>query len=461
MLETILATKRGEVAARRAARPLAAFAAQVRPSTRSLEAALRNGRTGFILECKRASPSAGALRPALDVAAAARAYAAHGDAISVLCDHTFFQGSLDDLEVAAATVTVPLLCKDFILSTYQVDEARAHGADAVLLMLSALDDALYRDCAGRAAQLAMDVLTEVHDEAEVRRAIALGARIVGINNRDLRTMAVDLTVTERLAPLVPRNRLLVCESGVASHRDVRRLRGNADAFLVGSSLMRSADLGRATRELIYGVTKICGLTRPADAAAAERAGATHGGLVFAAESPRRVTREQALAVRSAASLAWVGVFVDQPAAEIATLARDLRFSAVQLHGAESAAFVAALRPLLPARCEIWKGVRVQAPPPPLAATGADRLLLDSRPAAGRSGAGAPFDWDLLAGYPDLGACLVAGGLTPGNADAAAALGAYGLDVSAGVEERPGVKSESLVAAFLAARRGRGRAETRP
>lgn len=459
MLDAILAAKRAEVDARRAARPRG-FGG-LAPSARSLEAALRSGRTGFVLECKRASPSAGALRPTLDVAAAARAYAAHADAVSVLCDRTWFHGSLDDLGVAAASaVELPVLCKDFILSAWQVEEARSYGAHAVLLMLSALDDAEYRSCAARAAQLAMDVLTEVHDEAQLARALALGARIIGINNRDLRTMAVDLAVTERLAPLVPRERLVVCESGLASHADVRRLRPCADAFLVGSALMRAPDLSRAARELIYGVTKICGLTRPADAALAERAGATHGGLVFAADSPRRVSPEAALAVRAAAGLAWVGVFVNQEPAEIGALAHRLALAAVQLHGDESAAYVAALRPSLPAGCEVWKGVSVQAPPPPLAATGADRLLLDSRPAAARTGAGAPFDWGLLAGYADLPRCLIAGGLTPGNAAAAAGLGAFGLDVSAGVEERPGIKSEHLVAAFLAARRGQGRGERR-
>jgi len=454
VLDAILRAKREEVAARQAARPRGFPGLQ--PCAHRLEAALRRGVTGFILECKRASPSAGALRPVLDVAEAARAYAPYADAISVLCDRTFFQGSLDDLRAAAEAVRVPLLCKDFVVSAWQVDEARAHGADAVLLILAALDDALYLECAARAAVLGMDVLTEVHDEADLGRAVALGARIIGINNRNLRTMAVDLAITERLAPLVPRDRLVVCESGLASHRDVERLRPHADAFLVGSALMRAPDLGRAARELVHGVTKVCGLTRPADAVAAERAGATHGGLVFAPGSPRRVVPEQAAELVAAANLDWVGVFVDQPVGDLGGLAHRLGLSAVQLHGGETAAYVAALRPLLPARCEVWKAVHVEGPPPPLAASGADRLVLDSRTARDRAHPGTPFDWTLLAGYPDLGVCLVAGGLTPRNAAAAGSLGAFGLDVSTGVEERPGVKSEALVTAFLAARRGRGR-----
>jgi indole-3-glycerol phosphate synthase/phosphoribosylanthranilate isomerase len=455
MLDAILAAKRAEVAARRVAPSQGPIGPAPRPP-RGFERALRSGRTGYILECKRASPSSGVLRPALDVPAAVRAYDAYADAISVLTDRTYFSGSLEDLRTAAATTELPLLCKDFILTPFQVDEARAHGADAVLLILAALDDAAYADCAARAARAGMDVLTEVHDEVELRRAVALGARIIGINNRDLRTLTVDLGTTTRLAPLVPADRLVVAESGVATHQDARRLRAHADALLVGSALMRSPDLSAAARELIYGVNKICGLTRPDDAAAAERAGATHGGLVFAPGSPRRITPERARTVRDAAHLRWVGVFADQPGAEVAETADRLRLWAVQLHGAEDQAYVAELRPLLPAGCEVWKGTRVEGAPPPLAATGADRLVLDSRPAAGRRGMGPTLDWQALSRYPDLSRCLLAGGLTPGNAAAAADVGAYGLDVSAGVEERAGAKSVSLVTAFLAARRGGGR-----
>ena len=457
MLDVILAAKRAEVAARQARAAAAPEAPPAPRAARSLKRALRRERTGFILEVKRASPSAGALRPGLDVAQAVRAYAPYADAISVLTDGAYFSGSLDDLDAARAATDAPLLCKDFILTPFQVDEARRHGADAVLLILAALDDDAYRACAARAAALGMDTLTEVHEEGETRRAVALGAQIIGINNRDLKTLAVSLETTARLAPLVPPDRVLVSESGIAGHEDARRLRRHADALLVGSTLMRSEDLSRAARELIHGVNKICGLTRPGDAAAAERAGATHGGMIFAPGSPRRVAPERAQEVRAAADLAWVGVFVDEAPSAVASLAHALRLSAVQLHGAEDADYVAALRPLLPAGCEVWKAVAVREPPPPLAATGADRLVLDSRPAAGRERAGGVFDWALLAGYGDLGRCLVAGGLSPANAAAAAGLGAWGLDVSAGVEQRPGAKSAALVEAFLAARRGTGRA----
>jgi indole-3-glycerol phosphate synthase/phosphoribosylanthranilate isomerase len=338
-----------------------------------------------------------------------------------------------------------------------VDEARLHGADAVLLMLSVLDDAAWRACAAAARRHGMDALTEVHDEADLRRALDLGAPVIGINNRDLRTMQVDLTVTERLAPLVDDDRLLVGESGIGSHGDVRRLRGLVDGLLVGTTLMRSPDPRRAVRELVYGVTKVCGLTRAEDARAAAEAGATHGGLVFSAESPRRVTLEQARAVRRDADLAWVGVFVNEQVADVAYAARELHLAAVQLHGDETPEYVGVLRPLLPAGCEIWRCARVSgAPPPPVAASGADRLLLEGEGTGPRGGSGRLFDWRTLVGYRDAGRCLVAGGLRPENADAADRLGVWGLDVSSGVEERPGVKSAAKLAAFFAARRGNGR-----
>ncbi len=460
MLDAIIADKRREVALREAAGRERPVATALPPADRSLAQALRGGRTGFILECKRMAPSAGTLRPDLDVAVAARTYADHADAVSVLTDGPRFGGALADLRAAAGASRLPVLAKDFILTRWQVEEARAHGADAVLLMLSVLDDAQWGVCHAAARRLGMETLTEVHDEAQLGRALALGASIIGINNRDLRTMQVDLAVTEGLAPLVPADRLVVCESGIASHRDVVRLRGLVDAFLVGTALMRAPDLSRAVRELIYGVTKVCGLTRATDARAAAAAGATHGGLVFAEESPRRVSLVEARVVQRDVDLAWVGVFVNEDGTTVAHHARELGLAAVQLHGEETVEYVAALRPQLPGGCEVWKSARVQdAPPPPIAESGADRLLIEGDGPGPRGGSRRSFDWRVLAGYADAARCLVAGGLAPDNVGEADRLLVWGLDVSSGVEERPGVKSAARLAAFLATRRGQGRSGT--
>jgi indole-3-glycerol phosphate synthase/phosphoribosylanthranilate isomerase len=216
--------------------------------------------------------------------------------------------------------------------------------------------------------------------------------------------------------------------------------------------MREANLDAAVRALVYGRTKVCGLTRSEDASAAWRAGATHGGLIFAESSPRRVSPEAALTVRRDTPLSWVGVFADQPAEQIVALARDLELNAVQLHGAESPGTAAELRARLPKGCEVWKAVRVDALVPRRSETGADRVMLDG-PASSRC-----FDWSLLADDPERSAAVLAGGLRPENVTEAAALGTFAVDVSSGVEAAPGKKDPERIAAFLRARRrlpGRG------
>jgi indole-3-glycerol phosphate synthase/phosphoribosylanthranilate isomerase len=238
------------------------------------------------MEVKRASPSEGAIREEADPAAVAAAYAGSADAISVLIDTPYFRGSLADLRAVRAVFDGPILAKDFVVDSRQVPEARIHGADAVLVMLSVLDDADAAAVIAEAARLRMDALVEAHDEEEVQRAVALGAAIIGINNRDLKSLKVDLAVTERLARLVPAGAVLVAESGIAGRADVERLAPIADAFLVGSSLMRAPDPALAARELVYGRVKVCGLTNAKDAATAQALGASYAGIVMVPGTPR-------------------------------------------------------------------------------------------------------------------------------------------------------------------------------
>ncbi|MEO8448548.1 MAG: bifunctional indole-3-glycerol-phosphate synthase TrpC/phosphoribosylanthranilate isomerase TrpF [Gemmatimonadota bacterium] len=458
-LDRILATKRREVAVREDLRPLPDLERQVVPSDRDFVAALRGPAPAFILEVKRASPSEGSIRAGDDVEQVLEAYRPFASAISVLTDETYFRGSFDTLARVRATVTQPVLCKDFLLGPYQVVEARSHGADAVLLMLSVLDDATYRRTADAARRLRMGVLTEAHTAEEVGRALALGAPVIGINNRDLGTLAVDLEVTKRLAPLVPPDRLVVSESGLGDYESVRAMAPAVDGFLVGTALMRSPDIGHATRSLIFGPTKVCGLTRPEDAEAAHRLGATHGGLIFVAASPRAVTERAARAVRSAAPLRWVGVFVDAPPEDAAAVATRLALGAVQLHGDETADYVRDIRRRLPSSCEVWKAVQVRGPIPRPEDFGVDRILLDAPSDEQRGGTGRPFDWTRLPTGLDRSRYVLSGGLSPANAEAAGALGIQFLDVNSGVEAAPGIKDREKLDAFFTIRRGRRRART--
>ncbi len=254
-LSDILARKRDEVASRRAALPdreLAARAADAAPA-RPFEAALSlpGGPPRIVAEVKRASPSAGAIREGLDAAGQARTYARAGAAaISVLTDGPGFGGSLDDLRAARQAVDLPLLRKDFVVDRYQLLEARAAGADAALLVVAALEAASLRSLLDACGELGLSPLVEAHDERELEAALAAGARIVGVNNRDLRTFEVDLAVSERLFRLFPAGVRAVAESGVRTAADALRLRRAGWAnLLVGEALVRAADPAALVREM--------------------------------------------------------------------------------------------------------------------------------------------------------------------------------------------------------------------
>ena len=459
----------GEIVARKREEVRSRFAmagdprGQARPGTAGrLAAALVAPGLRFILEVKKASPSRGLIRPGVKAADQVAAYGPAASAVSILTDGPFFGGSLADLAEARAGFAGPILAKDFFVDPRQVAEARIAGADAILVMLSVLDDKEAAAMLDEARRLGMDTLVEAHDEAEVNRAVALGARLIGINNRDLRTLEVDLAVTERLAPLVPADRLLVSESGIADRSDAERIAPHADAALVGTALMRAGDPGLAARALAFGPVKICGLTDAADVDAAVAAGASHAGLILVAESPRRVSvgTAEALAGRArSAGMKPVGVFRNARVEEVAATARRLGLAAVQLHGEEDARYVRALRGLIGDRPEIWCAAPVGREVPVVAAD-ADRTLFDTQVGGRSGGTGSTFDWSRLAARPDLERAFLAGGLNPANARAATKVGAFGLDVGSGVEARPGRKDPGKIAALFRALRPTSRGEER-
>ncbi|GAC14694.1 bifunctional indole-3-glycerol-phosphate synthase TrpC/phosphoribosylanthranilate isomerase TrpF [Aliiglaciecola lipolytica] len=447
VLEKIVADKRLELEQRKRDKPLSSFKDSLTPSDRSFYQALAQPNAGYIFECKKASPSKGLIREKFDLDEIIEAYGPYAACISVLTDEKYFQGKFEYLEYVRERVKQPVLNKDFFVDPYQIYLARHHNADAVLLMLSVLDDTEYKQLSRLADEYQLDVLTEVSNEEEVHRALALGAKIIGINNRDLRDLSTNLATTEKLVPLIKQSKhecVIISESGIYTNKDVRRLAPLVDGFLVGSSVMAEQDVKSAVKKLLFGSVKVCGITRIEDAKVVAASGATHAGLIFAEKSPRYVSIENAKDIVSAVPFDYVGVFVDATVDTIVAHVQLLSLSAVQLHGKEEQTFIDELRNKLPPECEIWKAIGVTNTLPPMQLKNIDKYLLDCQVGEQSGGTGQQFDWQLLSQLPDDNRVLLAGGLNPQNIHDAVATKASGLDVNSGVESSPGIKNKQSI-----------------
>jgi len=515
ILDRILEARRDEIErirARRAVLERAASRAAEADPPRGFRRALEGREVAVIAEFKRRSPSAGRLGTDEGPGTVAGRYAAAGaSALSILTDGPHFGGDLADLRAARGAAGLPALRKDFLVEEAQLLEARAAGADAVLLIVRILEQERLRALLSLSAELGMDALVEAHDGEELARALAAGAEVIGINARDLDTFEIDLARAERLVAEIPADRVAVAESGVEGRADVRRLAAvGADAVLVGGWLMRrgpdavaelegvpksgrprsKAARGSAKTPRGSGVSggedgredgrgapphpdregrapavKICGLRRPADVEAAAGAGARYAGLVLA-ESPRRVAPgEAARLARLARSrgLEPVGVFVDAGTDRVGDLAERLELAVVQLHGGEPPE---ACRDLRARGVRVWKALRPRSREE--LGEGIERyrghvdaLLVEgwSPGRAGGTGSAFPHRWlrerDPGRGGAAPGAArlVLAGGLTPENvAEAARRVRPDVVDVSSGVERAPGVKDPARIRAFVRAAR---------
>lgn len=414
-------------------------------SERSFYDAL-NGTNRFIMECKSASPSLGLIREHYEPGAIARVYSRYASAISVLCEPDRFGGDYDHLQTVALSTHLPVLCKDFIIDPIQVYAARYFGADAILLMMSIVDDETYAELKHLADSLGLDVLTEAITKDEVERATAFGVDVIGINNRNLHDLSIDLTRSERLSRYVPSGKVVVSESGIRNNQTVRRLGSHANAFLVGSQLTGTPDIDRAARELVYGRNKVCGITTWSAAQATRAAGAVYGGLIFEEASPRNVSRETALdIIAHEPDLSYVAV------SRRTTGWEELAFdgiAALQIHAPYQESAEAELELISSVRAvagerQIWRAIDMTAPHGPALASAladaTDMLILDS----GAGGTGNSFDWSTI---PDnvKDKALLAGGLRPDNLHDALRVGTAGLDINSGVEVN-GRKDTALIA----------------
>jgi indole-3-glycerol phosphate synthase/phosphoribosylanthranilate isomerase len=452
VLEKIVLDKKQEIAKRKLELPLSSFIEGLTPSDRSFYDALAQPRAGFILECKKASPSKGLIREHFDLDEIIQAYGPYAACISVLTDEKYFQGKFEYLEYVRDRVTQPVINKDFFVEPYQIHLARYYRADAVLLMLSVLDDAQYTELANLAEHYQLDVLTEVSNEQEVLRACRLKAKIIGINNRDLRDLSTDLATTERLVPLIKKHgkheHVIISESGIYTHQDVRRLAPLVEGFLVGSSLMSEKDIELAAKQLVYGKIKICGTASLSGAKLVKDSPASFAGLIFADKSKRFVTLEQAKQITYAVPFQYVGVFVNAAIEQVVNYARELDLAAVQLHGNENQTYIDTLRKQLPSSCQIWLAKGVKDTLPALNENDVDHFLLDCQIGEQSGGTGQAFSWRLLEELADKSNIVLAGGITPDNVKQAASKQVAMLDLNSGVESAPGIKQqEKIIQAF--------------
>lgn len=433
VLETIVQTKTKVIALKKQEMPLSMFQQSLQPSDRDFYAALQTQKQqhkpAFILECKKASPSKGLLRPDFNVEDIAHIYKQYAQAISVLTEETFFQGDYANLSKVRAIAAQPILCKDFIVDPYQIYLARYYGADAVLLMLSVLTEMQYKELVTVAHLLNMGVLTEVINEQEVSIAVNNNAKVIGINNRDLRDLTVDLNVTKTLAPTIPADRIIISESGIKTNHDIRELSNMADGFLIGSALMGEKDLNTAVRKVIYGEHKICGLMRPEDAKQTYASGFIYGGFIFVPSSLRYISIEQAQAIQlGTPSLQYVGVFQNEDISQVVRIAKTLNLHAVQLHGHEDLAYIEQLKQELPPECHIWKAFSVKTSVPDINDPHVQTYVLDGA----NAGSGQVFNWSLLQDK-NLINVMIAGGLNYDNCLEALQYRPKGLDFNSGVE----------------------------
>ena len=454
VLQKIVLDKAQWVKAKEAEFPLSQFKENIQKSDRSFYDALAKGthqKPAYILECKKASPSKGLIRAEFNLEDIANVYKHYATAVSVLTDEKYFQGNFEFLPLVRGIISQPVLCKDFMISEYQVYLARYYQADAILLMLSVVNDETYRVLADLAHSLGMGVLTETSNEKEFERALALGAKIIGVNNRNLHDLTVDLNrvveLTKKYADRIPADVRIISESGIYNHKQIRQLQKVAHGFLIGSSLMGNQDLNNAVRSVILGENKVCGLTRAQDVKIVYENGAVYGGLIFVEHSKRCVSLRQAQELVTATPLRFVGVFQNQEIDFIVKIANQLQLYAVQLHGAETTAFITALRHQLPESTQIWKAISVNTETQNAVDftdnLNVDRYIFDSQTENQQGGTGKTFDWSLI---PEnlKHKIILAGGISPNNVEQAIQQNCLGLDLNSGVESSTGVKDEEKV-----------------
>ncbi|WP_343190474.1 bifunctional indole-3-glycerol-phosphate synthase TrpC/phosphoribosylanthranilate isomerase TrpF [Buchnera aphidicola (Mollitrichosiphum nigrofasciatum)] len=439
ILKKILKKKKEWIHYNKIANPISSFKNNIIKSDRNFYSNLKKEYPAYILECKKYSPSHGLLRNKFDLPKITNIYKKYASAISVVTDEEFFKGSFKNLLLVRNNVHQPVLCKDFIIDKYQIYLARYYKADAILLMLSILNDAQYIYLSNIAKKLNMGILTEIYDINEMHRAQNLKAKVIGINNRNLNDLNINIQNTQKIAPLISKKTIIISESGINSFKQIKKLRKMVHGFLIGSYLMKKKNIDHAIKRLIFGNNKICGLTNTQDAICSEKNGAIYGGLILCKNSPRKININKAKKIISNTNLKHVAVFQNNTARYIINVCKKINLYAIQLHGNETQEYINNIRRNISSKIKIWKSIPIINSFPNLKFIHVKKYIFDNI----IGGSGNTFNWSILKNKK-INNIFIAGGLNIDNCKIALKFDCFGLDFNSGIESIPGIKSEKKI-----------------
>ncbi|WMC18835.1 MAG: bifunctional indole-3-glycerol-phosphate synthase TrpC/phosphoribosylanthranilate isomerase TrpF [Enterobacteriaceae bacterium PSpicST2] len=420
--------------------PLNFLKLNIKKSKRFFYKSLKKNYTVFILECKKASPSKGIIRENFNISKIVSIYKKYANVISVITDEKYFCGNFKFLLEASKNTNLPILCKDFIIDEYQIYLARYYKADAILLMLSILNNKQYRKLELIAKKLNMGILTEILTENDLKRAINLKAKIIGINNRNLNNLNIDLERTKKLSIKIPKNIIIISESGINNNIQIRKISKYVNGFLIGSTLMSEKDLNFSVCKLLLGENKICGLTCRKDIKIVYKNGIIYGGLIFIKNSIRKINVKKAFNIISNIHLKYIGVFKNKNIKNIIKISEYLQLYAIQLHGDENQNYINILRKLLPKKIQIWKALKIFKKIPKRKFKYVEKYIFDNK----NGGTGKKFNWNLIKKEFNLNNVILAGGINIKNCIEAINLGVIGLDFNSSIEIKPGFKNKKIL-----------------
>ncbi|MCW5197689.1 bifunctional indole-3-glycerol-phosphate synthase TrpC/phosphoribosylanthranilate isomerase TrpF [Buchnera aphidicola] len=439
-LKKILIKKKKWIENQKIKKPIQYLQKKISIKTRSFIKSLNKNKISFILECKKSSPSLGIINKNFNLNEISSVYKKYADVISVITENHYFHGNIENISIVRNQVSQPILCKDFIFDPYQIYLARYYQADAVLLMLSVLNDNEYIFLSNLCKNMNLGILTEVHNIQELKRAIYLKAQVIGINNRNLKNLSIDINNTYNLAPLIHKKAIIISESGFYKNFQLRKLSSIVNGFLIGSSLMKKKNLSIAVKKIIFGNNKICGLTRIKDAKISEKYGAIYGGLIFCKNSPRKINFKKAEKITSIKNLKFVGVFQNQNISEIIKKVSLLNLKTIQLHGTENEEYIQTLIKHLGYKIKIWKSIGVNKNIYFYQKfLNVNKYLFDNiNPGSGKS-----FNWKILKNE-NLKEIILSGGLNLTNVQKALQSNFFGLDFNSGLEKSIGIKDKHKI-----------------